>query len=56
MASGMPMIVIAWATAVITCMMASHQPASRIHTTLRMTAPAPALSLGTTARPNGHRA
>ena len=50
------MIVIACATAVVTCSRASHQPASTIHTTLSTTAPAPAPSFGTTARPNGHRA
>ena len=50
------MIVIAWTTAVMTCTRASHHPASMIHTTLSTAAPAPAPALGTTARPNGHRA
>ena len=52
----MPRIVIAWATAVTTWTRASHHPARTIHTTLSTTAPAPAPGLGTTARPNGHRA
>ncbi len=49
-------MVIACATAVTTCVRASHQPASTTQTTLSTSAPAPALSLATTARPNGQSA
>lgn len=53
-ASGMPMIVIASATAVTTWLSASHQPASTSQMMFPITEPAPAESFLVTVRPKGH--
>jgi hypothetical protein len=56
MPSGMPMIVMNCATAVMMWPSASHQPAKMNQMTLPMPAPTPADGLGRMVRPNGHSA
>ena len=55
-ASGMPMIVMAIATAVITWPMASQMPNRMIQMTLPISAPGRGPGLSTMVRPNGHSA
>ena len=55
-ASGMPTMVTAIATALMTWPMASHSPATNIQMTLPISAPVRGPGLSTTVRPNGHSA
>lgn len=55
-ASGIPMIVIAIATAVTMCPIANQIPAMITQMTLPIIEPTPAVGLSTTVLPNGHSA
>ena len=55
-ASGIPMMVLAIATAVAKCMIVSAIPNSNTQMTFPISAPVPAPGFSTIVRPNGHRA